>query len=310
VLLVGKLSDPQGAAVLAGRPVRFLPSESPELGRKAALAVSQARGDLLLFLEDDDRFLPSKLEEVVRTFDADPSLTYYHHSFRAIDDRGALLPAPHFRSSGRARIHRLGSVLLPADRPRGSLGKLAGTFPAYNTSSIAVRRALLVRWAEALARTDLLLDQFLFVAALCSPGSLRVDDAELTELRLHRGSASDAVDPGPDDLQRLCALAERNLAPRGRLRQMARASGDPNVVGYLEGSAATELTIAGLRGVRVGRAEMAVQLGRLVRRARTLEVRTYPGVIPLASLYLLSPRLARRAYRWAKRSERDRPSSV
>ncbi|MCI4362941.1 MAG: glycosyltransferase family 2 protein, partial [Thermoplasmata archaeon] len=297
---VGSLPEPERSRLLEGRSARFLESEGPELGRKAATGLAAARGEVLVFLEDDDRFAPTKLAEVLDRFDSDPDLNYYHNSFRAIDEAGRPLEPPYFRRDAVVRTSRVGRVLVPPRTPRGDLSNLRGLFPGYNNSSISVRRTMLEPWAAALAQTDLLVDQFLFVAALSSSGSLLLDDRPLTELRLHPESASSASRPTAEEFERLRRLSERNLAVRRVLLDVARRSEDASVVRYVQGSIALEEAIAELRGASRGRARVARLWLDLLRLSSTLEVRTYPAVVPLAGLYVASPSLAVRLYRTAK----------
>ena len=57
-------------------------------------AMGQARGRYLAFLDDDDLFLPERLERTVATLEADPELgaTFCRHGF--IDAQGQALPWP------------------------------------------------------------------------------------------------------------------------------------------------------------------------------------------------------------------------
>ena len=48
------------------------------IGAKAALGIDAAEGDVITFLEDDDMYLPDRLEIIRKVFDNDPSLIYYH----------------------------------------------------------------------------------------------------------------------------------------------------------------------------------------------------------------------------------------
>ena len=49
------------------------------IGAKAALGIDAAEGDVITFLEDDDMYLPDRLEIIRKVFDNDPSLIYYHN---------------------------------------------------------------------------------------------------------------------------------------------------------------------------------------------------------------------------------------
>ena len=107
-----------------------LHSGSTGVGAKVAEALGVARGDVIALLDDDDEFLPGKLEAVLRAFSSRPRL-------RALPQWPA-----HSRRVGRS-IGRDGArEAMEADcSERGLL---------FNSSSMAVRREVLDARASSL----------------------------------------------------------------------------------------------------------------------------------------------------------------
>jgi glycosyltransferase involved in cell wall biosynthesis len=97
-------------AALAG-PIRYLRlphSGRPEDGRNRAIAVS--RGQLIAFLDDDDRWHRHKLARQVAAFDRNQSLGLVYSDFQAFYADGSVtgpLLSPHHKQSESAFTHLL-----------------------------------------------------------------------------------------------------------------------------------------------------------------------------------------------------------
>jgi glycosyltransferase involved in cell wall biosynthesis len=65
------------------RAIRLEHSGRPGTARNRALAV--ARGDLLAFLDDDDRWQPAKLARQVALLDSRPAVGFAYHDFQLVD---------------------------------------------------------------------------------------------------------------------------------------------------------------------------------------------------------------------------------
>lgn len=160
--------------------VRTVTDENlPKLGQKLARGIELARGQVVCFLEDDDRFLPGKLATVVARFRQDPSLVYYRNRNRFIDTAGNQLLGPYSRSLDRDL------VLLPVEKSDRGVAVFIWYRGAEGNSSIAVRRSLADSLRPILSLFNAPTDRFLFVGALASSGSLVLSPALLSEHRAH-----------------------------------------------------------------------------------------------------------------------------
>ncbi|MGC8664006.1 MAG: glycosyltransferase family 2 protein [Thermoplasmata archaeon] len=63
-------------------------TEEIELSKKIALGIENAKGEVISLLEDDDLFMPKKLETVYNYFKKYENLVYLHNSEYFIDEKG------------------------------------------------------------------------------------------------------------------------------------------------------------------------------------------------------------------------------
>ena len=118
--------------------------------------VSEAQGNILVFLEDDDLFLPSKIEEVYQAF-LEKGLIYYHNNYRSIDAHGNEI------------------VFWNEDK-------------FFNLSCAAVKKNAIK--ADLLKNVWGVSDLSLFIFALISKGRIIYDSKVLTVYRLHSSNNS------------------------------------------------------------------------------------------------------------------------
>ena len=217
ILVVKFLRDPELDRWLdAQRPrVRTFTDEGlSRLGQKLARGVALARGSVLCFLEDDDRYLPNKLASVAERFRRDPSLVYYRNRNRCIDADGRPLVGPFSRTSNR-------ELTIPATRRDDrQVVDFMRHYGAEGNSSIAVRRELLLPLLPALEQFSTSTDWILFVGALASSGALVVGQETLSEYRLHDSLSQSAT---RTSRQRLSAEIARSGEAVVRLTAGSRA---------------------------------------------------------------------------------------
>ena len=173
VVVVKDFSDPAVDSELSrlGPNVHLITIDLPRMGDSLARGVEAARGEVVAFLEDDDRFLPGKLEAVAARFHADANLGFLRNAYHAIDAEGRPVgtwenfrPTPPAVRTFDPRVER------PGDLPW-----VFRFSPNVNVSTMAVRAELLRPWTESLTRVTAALDSFLFVTALVSDRSVRVE---------------------------------------------------------------------------------------------------------------------------------------
>ncbi len=107
------------------------------IGEYLYRGVTESKGDILMFLDDDDLFYPDKLLEVLDVFGADPKLGYYHNNFELIDKEGMPLK----KRFGYARPKR--DYLISENEKEKYLFKLSKFSGTFNTSCVSIRRCII-----------------------------------------------------------------------------------------------------------------------------------------------------------------------
>ena len=166
-----------------------------------AKGVEVSNGELVAFLDDDDMFDRGKLERVVEVFDKDKSLGFYHHNVVFIDELGRVLDkVPEYWRTKvlNERVYArtieekkklVGCLIAKAHEVRNDL-RDPFYWLGFNSSSIVVRRDLVVNYLDALGRLYVAVDNLHFVEALLSDYAVLHEPIALTYYRLHGDKAS------------------------------------------------------------------------------------------------------------------------
>ena len=153
-----------------------------KVGRVLARGIRLARGDIVCFLDDDDEFLPTKLNYVKTVFDDDPGLGYLHNSF-IVDNGGLTTTRPTSQPPSGKRI-TFNSMHTPGRRL-----KLRAPWFGFNLSSVSVRKKWVLGLLPLLEQIEAAIsDGFFIVAALSKGIRATIDPAVLTVYRYHDSS--------------------------------------------------------------------------------------------------------------------------
>lgn len=126
-------------------------------------------GELLVFLDADDFFLPGKLRRVQQAFAARPEVGMVYHKLPQLHEGKHLAPAPGFQEL---------SGFLPADKR-----KLA-SYSAHQTSCLAFRRAVLAELMPMPETMRIQADAYLELIAVLTTPILAIPE-ELAVYRIH-----------------------------------------------------------------------------------------------------------------------------
>jgi glycosyltransferase involved in cell wall biosynthesis len=163
-----------------------LPTTTTTAGEMFRVGVERSRGDILCFLDDDDRFFPEKLAYVVGLFDSQPGVGYVHTRQRFVDADGVPLSTQpvHHHVGHEQRIE----LKTPAEYARADV--VCGI--AFNNSSIHIRREVLAPWLGEFARVQVNCDNFLALISMLSGRDLLCSDRVLCDYRFHGSGSSGA----------------------------------------------------------------------------------------------------------------------
>ena len=203
-----------GTLSRAGLRVRGVTEPLGGMGAMFARGIELAHGDVIAFLEDDDRFLPGKVSGVVEAFRSDPDLVFLRNSYRGIDSKGQRLP-----SWDEHRPQAVRDRTIESAAPHAS--DLAFVFQHgahVNLSTMAIRTDVVRPWVDRLREITAVPDLFLFAAAALSGRRLLVSARVWSEYRVHQSTSHADLDGGPAAK----ALAEtvRSFAAAGVMEGM------------------------------------------------------------------------------------------
>lgn len=185
------------------RRIRYLPRES-NLGilRNAMLGFTEARADLVMKLDDDDRLLPDTLERLVAPFRTYPDLGLSFGGVTLVDGLGRVLTgatAALDRASGRAVL------------PEGLIAPATGLVAVGGVQLAgAVLRKDLVPWGEVPDEVGTAFDFFAALTAVEDGRAVYFTRAPVVHYRLH--PESDTARRQRQQLLATCAVLEHALA--------------------------------------------------------------------------------------------------
>lgn len=162
-------------------------AENTSLGEKLYLGMKQAEGDVIALLEDDDLYLPGKLNAVREAF-RHSNVVYYHNEMEFIDSKGNKTLKKD-REKFRKKYFKNNNFLVVETNffKRKFLDKLKFSF---NNSSIALQKDLVFSWLNELRKLNTLVDTFFLLIALNSYGKLFLDSRFFTAYRIHQSNSS------------------------------------------------------------------------------------------------------------------------
>jgi glycosyltransferase involved in cell wall biosynthesis len=169
-----------------------------------ARGVEASNGELVAFLDDDDMFDSGKLEHVVGVFDKDKSLGFYHHNVVFIDELGREFGTNAVPEYWRSKVFNERVYARTLEEKKKLVGYLITEvhrfrrdlldpfyWLGFNSSSIVVRRDLVMKYLDALSRVYIAQDNLHFIEALLSDYAVMHEPIALTNYRLHSvGKAS------------------------------------------------------------------------------------------------------------------------
>ena len=186
VVVIMGFRNAQIESQLESLAVPFLFDDSPGIGAQILLAAAHTKAPLIAFLDDDDEFVQSKVELVLKEFQNCPGAAYYHNNTLSIDEFGRERPSTasvkHARTSGRPHVTHVKRLT----DPRRIQNYLKATHAAHFSSCIVVTRSLITETQSFISRLGTMAtDVAMFAAALRVGGDMILDERHLTRYRVH-----------------------------------------------------------------------------------------------------------------------------
>ena len=209
--------DQNSEAVLQSRGAKLIFHSNNHRGEHMAELIRASSGDILCFLDDDDLFVKQKLETIYKIFAKANDIGLVHNQRKYIDLNGIATEKSRFEHDIDYLLRQTAGFQLDASRILEVVRRHPFLAPDFNSSSISIRRSVVVPYLKYLEGCEGAVDTFLFYCALICGRQIAVIPDILTEYRVH--TASTIHDPaylqqmlnGYTEILRMCKL-EGNLA--------------------------------------------------------------------------------------------------
>jgi len=189
-------------------------SDEEYQGRMYLNGLKEANGDVITFLDDDDTYMPNRLEYVYNTFTNNSDIGYLHHSHRQVGVDGNVSPV--FEAEMPRNLIPQSELKLTWDMinrysERGYSDPILYIFRSYrvhpdvNSTSIAVKRELLERHASLLNELYYGPDCFFFASAITDKATMFFSDAKLSTRTYHGSnfvSRLQLANDSPEEIER------------------------------------------------------------------------------------------------------------
>lgn len=271
VIIMKNFEDPE-IDKLDGEFVLMKPSGS--LGNQIKDIIMRLTGDIVLFLDDDDRFSKDKVERVKEKFS--DGVSYYHNGHALIDETGNRMKGyMHKQPKTPLKVNSL-SELKFAIRSRNDVSLHPILF---NTSSVAIGKSVLIPYISVLP--DLIdgTDWFFFFLALNEHVEMYFDPDPLTEYRIHK-SVSNVIEK--DEMKDIVSESTKFFNESGHFTSILRkvVTGDAKK----------------LLNCRLLEEKMLLRSSKRIKRVTLQEVWKYQKCLPLTIHQTFRNRISRFVY--------------
>lgn len=177
IIVVKSFKDLTIDRFLANNDVLNIYVNSASGGEKFVAGINKSKGGIISFLDDDDLFREDKIEYVVKVF-SNGNTGFFHNGIDIVDDQGNPLKID---SPALSK-----TPLIVKDRLAGnSIEILLRRGAWFNSSSISMRKGILISKINYLAKISAVTDSFLLYSALSTDCTILLDPIPLTTYKVH-----------------------------------------------------------------------------------------------------------------------------
>jgi len=280
IIVAKNFADPEIDERLSELGVKNVLTDEEGQGGKIVEALRRADGTIISFLDDDDEFLPDKLEIIHRRFARDGDLVFYKNGIQFVDEEGRPLfsRARRFHLRGPQGPEALENVFI-----------VGGNF---NMSSITVRRSIIEDKLEYLRKIRFSSDTFMLYSAFLSGRGILAEPHILTRYRLRGASTMYYVKSFDGYLRNRVMNRYRMLMDSIVMAMMCRGSRFyENALRGLIQTKVSYMMVHGLPGLSRGMPSPGLSLGEILywmRFSLSMPSRASRLRIALRSVYLLA----------------------
>lgn len=276
-------------------------SDVRELGPKLHAALNKSNGNIIAFMEDDDLWDAHKLETVLKKFQGDSDLGFYHNAYKVIDGDGKLVS---FSSAHRDfQFEELNDIFVWKNgNSFNKLNRMRRARVFFNMSCISIRKDVILRYSLELQELNFSPDFFVFFSALCSDMEIMADNLPLTFYRRSNVNSHFVSTPTKASTRQIdWQVKDRQLSLK-----MSEKFGSRSAKSMAKFELADFLTIRFIRQFMKNEKRSRKDVVNLFRENRHLtgtllfQLRYFYKNLVMLMALIISPKLARRL--WSFRS--------
>ncbi|MHB1709458.1 MAG: glycosyltransferase [Thermoplasmataceae archaeon] len=174
--------------------VKYFSVAGDKNGERILKGIKSSSNDVISFLEDDDRFLPEKIDRISDIFAECGNLAYFENSYLLIDEKGERMSGREWIIDERKKICKTRDIFIdeqPLHDP--DMKVLRKAHCGMNLSCITIRKSLYVEKLEVLANAFMNIDLILLRLSHSMNLAIGFGTIPLTEYRLHSNQTSTAM---------------------------------------------------------------------------------------------------------------------
>ena len=178
ILVIKAFRDQKIDALIKRYKIKSVYNPSKKEGIRLISALNRVRGQIIAFLDDDDEFEVDKLKFVYKYFKENPNLSFYHNLFNIIDENS--------KKATNINDYNLNYYSINMINKSNLSDAIHKLHILTNSSSIAIKKNVLIKNIKELKKIGVTLDVFLLLIALLEKKEILADNKILTGYRIHR----------------------------------------------------------------------------------------------------------------------------
>lgn len=251
--------------------------EDGPVGKKIMRGIEISKGNIISFLEDDDKFFTDKLKEIIEIF-KDKKVGLYHNSSVWIDKEDNILDRSVFKWTDPKR-----KILYQGSNDISDILRLTRYGALNQMSCMSIRKNIIANALPTIGKIELIPDLFTFFLAVKSGYHIVVDNKILTCYRSHESLSSPLSSNRRDTLTKVKRYNEASfLEIRVNLKELMKNHPSEVIIDILSIRIKMMMCILGQNSMKLGKFDYLRIL------TTSLKLLKFPIELKIIILYSLS----------------------
>lgn len=185
IIVVKNFHDGAIDSFLEQSGVRSIFTDEQSFGAKLSLGIESSFGEVIAFLDDDDKFSRDKITSLIGVF-KDELIVYHHSSIKTIDDNG--------KEYDRGLIRNIPRTLRVGREITGKMKIIMRYKLDWYMSAISCRKSAILEYLHVIKNAPASLDKIMFLVCVEAEKYFFFDSRPLTKYRVHESLTTRITD--------------------------------------------------------------------------------------------------------------------